>query len=690
MATGKYSVKRTGRFSYSGNIATSGDTNFSQVSLLLHGDGSNAANNNTFLDSSTNNLTVTKSGTGVVTQGSASPFPLTVGQPYSLANNGGSVYFADASTNYITVPASSNFAYGLGDFSIECWVNLSSFSGSPFIYAQTVSGTNYFVLGIDATGKATWVGTSSGAGTNITSLGSITINTWCHIAACRVAGMVTVYVNGIGGTPTANTMNFTDTTYIPTIGRYTHSGVSNFVQDGYVSNLRIIKNSSAYTANFTPSTAPLTNASVPSTDSNFASVKTLCPLNDLLDYSTGATTTVSNSGATISASTSKFGSNSLFFDGNTNTTLFSNSSYAFGTGDFTMEFWVYFPSLPNNGEGLFQYTYTGAPTTDYINSNTFSISFGASGIILYTGGGGGRTSTQAVTTGVWQHWAYVRNAGSVYLYINGTNIPTFTNVDTYNYTATGIVFGAYYGVGTTRNSTFYLQDLKVTAGLARYTANFTAPTSPASYAGKVQLLLSGTNAAIYDNAAKVDVSTMGNAATMVAVNKFGGSSIGFDGTSYLSITGNSSNLVLSNGDFTIEMWIYMNSTAAMDIIDFRPTSTNGLYVSLGTSVGGTMYLYVSAANVITASTPISATTWTHVALCKAANVTKLFLNGTQTGSSYTDNNTYVTPVGRPYIGAPSTTGIANFNGYIDDLRITKGIARYTSNFSIPVSAFPNY
>jgi hypothetical protein len=70
----------------------------------------------------------------------------------------------------------------------------------------------------------------------------------------------------------------------------------------------------------------------------------------------------------------------------------------------------------------------------------------------------------------------------------------------------------------------------------------------------------------------------------------------------------------------------------------------------------------------------------------------MFLNGTQVGSTYTDSTIYINGPGRPVIGAEgfNSPPSDSINGYIDDLRITNGYARYTTTFTPPTSAFFNY
>ena len=92
------------------------DPNFKQVSLLLHGDGTNGAQNNTFLDSSTNNFTVTRNGN--TTQGTNTPF--------SQAAGAWSNYFGGSS--YFTLPSNAAFALDGGNFTFEFWIYLNAYT----------------------------------------------------------------------------------------------------------------------------------------------------------------------------------------------------------------------------------------------------------------------------------------------------------------------------------------------------------------------------------------------------------------------------------------------------------------------------------------------------------------------------------------------------------------------------------
>jgi hypothetical protein len=156
------------------------------------------------------------------------------------STSGGTFSF-DGSDDWITIPAGPDFAYGVGDFTVECWFYDTSSISLPYsvLYSQTTSGVNYFLLFVGSN-QVGWVGTLSGGGTVISASGTYLRNTWNHAVVSRISGVVTVYLNGVGGTPTSNTTNFTDTTYVPTIGDESHHG-TNYSWTGYVPILRMYK-----------------------------------------------------------------------------------------------------------------------------------------------------------------------------------------------------------------------------------------------------------------------------------------------------------------------------------------------------------------------------------------------------------------------------------------------------------------
>jgi hypothetical protein len=194
-----------------------------------------------------------------------------------------------------------------------------------------------------------------------------------------------------------------------------------------------------------------------------------------------------------------------------------------------------------------------------------------------------------------------------------------------------------------------------------------------------------TNGAIFDNAMMNDLETVGNAQISTSVVKYGTGSMYFDGTGDWLSTIVTPNLSFNLGDFTIEMWVYTsNLSAYQTLIDARSSNTTIAY-GLFIDNTGKPYLY-DASGFSLSSLAISSNTWTHLAFVRTASVFKIFVNGVS-GFSGTNTNQQ-NPTGMFKIGR-NFDGDASYLGYIDDLRITKGYARYTANFTPPIAAFPN-
>jgi hypothetical protein len=184
------------------------------------------------------------------------------------------------------------------------------------------------------------------------------------------------------------------------------------------------------------------------------------------------------------------------------------------------------------------------------------------------------------------------------------------------------------------------------------------------------------------------VTFVGTAQISTAQSKFGGSSMLFDGDSdYLTVTNSSfSTLNTSGSTFTIEFWVYFSSiTGDQSPVNNYYGSSGGLLINKNSSHVITANLSGDGVD-ITGTTTVSAGQWYHIALSGSSGSYKLFLNGTQEGSTYTGalgggSSTY-------QIGAFYWSGTLYYpiNGYLDDIRFTAGIARYTSNFTPPTSA----
>jgi len=183
------------------------------------------------------------------------------------------------------------------------------------------------------------------------------------------------------------------------------------------------------------------------------------------------------------------------------------------------------------------------------------------------------------------------------------------------------------------------------------------------------------------------VTANGNAQISTAQSKFGGASGYFNGTSdSLTFT----DPALGTGNFTIEMWLKTNSSVQYAQLVGNETVSSGFtfVINNNSSTGGQLAVYLNGSLVVSSSSgDWSDDTWHHIALTRSGSTVTLWGDGTSLGtgtSSASFNGAASMVVARNNVYTPR-----NLVGYIDDLRITKGVARYTANFTPPNAAFPD-
>jgi len=176
----------------------------------------------------------------------------------------------------------------------------------------------------------------------------------------------------------------------------------------------------------------------------------------------------------------------------------------------------------------------------------------------------------------------------------------------------------------------------------------------------------------------------GNAVLSTTQSKYGGTSIYFDGNGdWVVPTAASSNFTFGTGDFTIEGWFrFLTDVTSLKVLwNGRPNNTTGFYSQVFVQTGK----IIDYLNNQTGTTTISLNQWYHVAQCRSGTTTRIFVNG-NVDATYTDTTNYLGGSSRPMVGSlgydPSLTQYA-LNGYVDDFRITKGVARYTAAFPPP-------
>jgi hypothetical protein len=182
------------------------------------------------------------------------------------------------------------------------------------------------------------------------------------------------------------------------------------------------------------------------------------------------------------------------------------------------------------------------------------------------------------------------------------------------------------------------------------------------------------------------VTPVGNAQISTTQSKFGGASMYFDGTGDYINCPASTAFSFGTGDFTIEFFARWDSFSSLSVlVDTRAGGSSSAGLVILTDTNGDLLVYSGVAVFITGGT-LQANQWYFVALSRASGTTRLFIDGVQSGASASDTRNYTDQ--NFFAGRTNESAINYFSGYIDDLRITKGVARYTSNFTPPTAQLP--
>jgi hypothetical protein len=630
------------------------------VILLLQAPKS--SNNNSFYDSAN---TLTQIGfKGSPIQGTFSPY-----SKYAT-------YFG-ASASIITNP-NANFSFGTGQFTIELWLYLSA---SP-------TG-NIQIAGVQSTGGvALYIATNGTLSINLNGTGDILsssytppLKTWVHLAIARnVSNAIGIFAAGARQASTTLGTSF--------------SGSTGFKVGGfgecYIANLRVTKGSALYDAGsaspYTPPSllTPLTPTpetvllacqgpySTTSTDySTFINT---------MSYSVGvvarpiSTTTF----LTTPYSTSTI-AGSIYFNGTSDVVTSTNAtSVNFGTSNFTAECWVYIPSYSTgdaNEKQLIEAVQSAGAFQLYITGGGSGLRWGVNGvngnIILPAG---------LIPVAQWFHVAVSRTgtgANQTFGFINGVLTISATDNNTYSQVGFGIGAsraGANYFAG-------YLSGIRIVNGYAMYGGAFSPSLTPptASLTGTTTII-NGNGSAIYDVTGNNNIMTTGTSIISTATVKFGSNSIKLLGTSYLNVistTGTSFGSIIGTADFTAEMWIY-------------PTNVTGSFylITIGTEAAGRYNIYlvngalttnIYGSGVVTMGGSIGANNWTHIAVARQGSTIRGFINGVLLGTTDSNSgsigNSNIIKVGS------DSTGAATFQGFMSDVRLTRGVARYTASFT---------
>lgn len=626
----------------------------------------NVANNNTFLDNRFPGVAITRNGN--VTQGSFSPY-----------GNSWSNYF-DGTGDFLSF---TGITFN-GDFCAEAWIY------------KTANPTNYSVIfggsstgGPGDTGNHQFTITNSGgqvlvlSGVVVIDNGSGTAvanNQWNHVAWVRSGSNCAIFVNGVRqATGTSSTNN----SICSRIGDI--AGLAGYLPIGYISNVRIVIGSSVYN----PSSTTLTVPTAPLTAITNTQLLT-CQSNRFIDNSTNNLTITRNGdvsvqefspfSSTTEYSVSRFGG-SGYFDGTTDWLNIASSANLTPSGDFTIEFWAYPLTIAgtqewySKGYGIQIYTLnSGQWGAAFSNDNSANYYINAN----FGGFGGFRTNA-------WQHIVVTRSGNNYFGFVNGVGTSLGT-INTAPATGNDVLRIGDWSGGGGYPINGYISDVRFVNGTAVYgISNFTPPTAPLSAITNTQLLLNFTNQAIVDYSMISTIETVNNARLSNVQKKWNSRSMFFDGA------GDRLNVVITDkaydfgtGDFTVEGWFNFSAAGTHDMVTMYVGASATFYFYYFGPSGQLSYFDNNTSFYMTPSYTFTNGQWYHIAWTRASGTMRIFVDGSLLqSSSYTSSISGVTRVEIGSQAARESTA-----SYIDNLRITKGYARYTASFTAPTSPFP--
>jgi hypothetical protein len=659
------------------------DPNFNQTVLLLHGDGTNGGQNNTFADSSSSGHSITRSGNA--TQGTFNPF---------LGEGQYGVFFGPNNDDLEFVNFNGSAFDNDGVFCIELFITKTVLDNTTIFFS---SDTNDRIQVFMDTSNNFGFSLTGNASTTFLVPSGISAGVFNHFCITRdSSNNVRGFINGV---LKAYKTNITTSQELTDLHVGSQKGVAHFHR-GAISNVRFVAGSLPTDYNTTETATGTTCFTIPSEPLTLTSQGTTgndvellcCQSNRFIDNSNnGITPTVSNTpkvtplspfAPTASYSESVHGGSVFLGDGTDNSGdyIHATLSSAIGTGDMTVEFWFYPTSF-------YDYIAPFSVNASGTRANGFNIGSDQNGKLKFVDSDGTNyeSGNNQLQLNSWNHIAATREGSTVRVFHNGTQIGTVSNSD--NWTGTIVAIGVRADDFTKETATGYIANCNLVVGTAKYdSSGYTIPLAPITAHANTKFLTNFTNAEIIDSTMKSNLETVDAAQIDTSVKKFGTGSIQFDGTNDKLVIPHQEIHQLGTGEFTVELFVYFTST------DQRQGffgNDQGWYFQI---YDGELEFALSVSAVIERSFSHSINQWYHLAATRdSSNDIRLFIDGTQQGAvvnstadlRHASNDFHIGNIG------PATSRLFK-GGYMDEIRITKGVARYTgSSFTVPTKAFAN-
>ena len=407
----------------------------------------------------------------------------------------GSVYF-DGSGDYLSIPDSTDFSMGTGDYTIEGWFYFNATGTNRLFGQRNSSAGESQLLGEFYDGHTiSYYHSIGGTNYTVTKTNIISLQTWYHIAITRHNQVLHLYVNGVLQSTNTTTGSLDDRAQPFVIGRQGNFTSNTF--NGYISNFRVCKGHAVYTENFTPPTRELPVHTEPPKGVVFPAADNRTVLlacqssTDATADSSGRHTITANGDVhaqsanpglfrrTLNLTTVTENTGSVFFDGTGDyLSVPSSSDFNYEAGDFTVEGWIYMNSLPSSGS---RYTlaskWTGGGDYSWIcnifnDSGNMELNFGyttdgTSAIDLFSNGGPSEA-------GKWYHIAFARDGNTLRQFVNGVQLSTNAISGTIHVDTQNVNIGRHGEDTNYMNG--YISNVRICKGHAVYKSQFIPPT----------------------------------------------------------------------------------------------------------------------------------------------------------------------------------------------------------------------
>lgn len=641
------------------------------------------------------------------------------------ASTYGAYFGGSGSGQYLTGPTTSALNFSTGSFTVEFWAFISAYGGADLTIMFSASNASAdFQFGASASTGVYWHNSGNQLTSNATA---VPLGKWVHMALVRSGTTASLFCNGIRYSTTTNSAAVNLTNF--NIGSYQASPTA-YMTKGWISNLRIT-NTAVYDPTATTLTLPLSNLTAISgtqlltlqnativdnsanaltiTNNGSVGMQTVAPFG-LSNYKPPAVDylVVAGGGGGGGANMGGGGGAGGLLQGAVpvpvgQTLLVTvggggtgGAGGAGSSGGGTNGFNSVFEQITaaGGGWGGGYNNVSGQKANGAVGGSGGGggQGFGGSSGTLYQGNGGGFGSPGAYNTNGGGGGG---GAGSVGNDAGAGNSQTIGGRGGAGIaSAISGTLTAYAGGGGGGQRDTNIANGGVGGGGGSTQSGSAVGAGTANTGG------GGGGASGSGNGS--DGGTGGSGIVIIsypdtyaAASAVTGATVSTSGSGSIVLTGSNNNFInyaaqsgfaLGTGDFTIEFWFYSNNTASSQILyDSRPTSTLGLYPCIYLNSGTLRYL-VSSTDVITSSS-LSNSTWYHVALARSGTNTKMFINGTQAGSTYSDSNNYIVGTNRPLLFSNGYSGgtDATLNGNMTNIRVVKGTALYTNNFTAPTA-----